>query len=263
MSNVKLAANIAFTDGIVNAMVVVQGTEADLPASNLITRDRYKICRATPSGGSADVFAVLEDDQSIGAIGIFGLNLTSSATARCQLIDSGDNVVWDSGTAAIFPAGAGYTLPKASRSAVWWADQNYTVAQIKITLTDTETYFDLARVAFGAAWSPDFNPGYENLMWSWKGTADYTRTQGGTGRAATTDAWRRVQWSLQHLTELQRNQIALYLQQAGQSMLLSQHPGEGGQLEYDNQMLCYLVDQQDLIPVYPGAWAANLIFEEI
>lgn len=261
--NVKLAANISFTDDIVNAMVVQQGYEDGMPPENLIKRDRYKICRATPNGGTINVFAVLETDQLIGAVGIFGLNLTSSATAQCELIDSGDTVVWDSSEAEIWPAGAGYTLPLKSRGAVWWADQNYTVAQIKITLNDSAEYFDMSRVAFGAQWSPTFNPDYESLQWSWQNTAEYTRTQGGTGRAATADAWRRMRWGFQHLTELQRNQLALYLQQAGNSMLISQHPGEGGQLEYDNQMLCHLIDWQDLIPTYPEAWSTMLTFEEI
>lgn len=260
--NVILAANISFSDDIVNAVVTLPGPVDGLPATNLINRDRYKICRVIPSGGEIDIYVVLEESQSVGAIGVFGLNLSSAATAQCRLI-SGSSEIWDSGVASIYPSGAGFTLPKMNRSLIWWADENYTIDQIWITLTDTEDYFDISRIAFGAKWSPEFNPEYEGVQWSWRNTAEYYRTQGSTGRASPRDAYRRVRWQMQHLSELQRNQLALYLQQAGQSMMISQHPGIGGQLEYENQMLCHLVDTQDLIPVYASAWATALTFEEV
>jgi len=264
VANVRLAANLSFTSGLVDTISSSPAAQAGLPADNLLNRDRYKTCRITPSSNSATLTCTLLADQSVGVVGLFGLNLTASATGRCRLLDASDTELWDSTTADLYPAGAGHTLPQANRGVIWWADQNYlTVRKIEITLTDTASYFDLARLAFGAVWSPVYNPGYSSIGWGWKNTAEYYRTQGGTGRASPRDAYRSMQWQLLHLSENDRNTLALYLQQAGQSMIISQHPEDGGQLEADNQMLCHLIDSQDLIPIYADAWGMSANFEEI
>lgn len=191
-SNYVEAATTALSS---NSEATTMGV-TQLADSHLVTR-----WRSSNVLTSVYIRADLGSALPIETVGLFGTNLSASATWRIKLgTTAGGTEVYDSGTVSALPLGA--SQPK---QAIGVLSQVYTARHVEVLLNDSGNangFIEAGILWIGDGWRPDINISYG---WS-QGYADESQTSRSRGGQTFVDVrskYRFQEFALEFMTEAQ------------------------------------------------------------
>jgi hypothetical protein len=203
-------------------------TSEALAVTNLQKPDRTAVWRAT--GTSASITATLSTDATIDSVALMTSNLSAAATWRIRVYDSGNSVIYDSGTILACPPDPfgtfdwgfaplgvnAFTFGLSAYSINWQASR---VLGRKVVIdisdpTNTSGYVEASRLVFGERWEPATNPDWgATLTWVEGGTQ--TRCEDGTLRSEAGAKWRKLSFSLGWMSPSDRSKFSEIVRQCG------------------------------------------------
>ena len=254
---------------------------ATLPVTNLQEPSRYKKARTT-STASQDILGTWSADRCLSSCTLYRHNLTKDATLRLQLYSGASqtgSVLYDSTAVAAHPSKALGDMdlvydPLATSVFTGW-DWAFTTLwfsalwcrSFRLTLADASNpagYFEAARLVLGRHLEPFYNMDY-GVELGWDEDTKLSRTDGGSLRSESTESFRRLKFSHNHLDDGSRARIVELTRVLGKrkDFFVSCYPGAGGAKERDHA----LVAKFSAIPtlIYPtlGEFSTQFNVEEI
>ena len=264
-------------------LTVTPAPVATLPATNMQTVDRGRVCRVL--GNSMRIRSSFAAGRFASGFALARHNLALTGTIRLRLYDGADQtgtVTYDSGAvaiASIIPWGVmipgvtpwggaypdGVNLPPIAT--LWFDTMPYRSLQVDITspgngATDA---LDVGRIFLGQAFVPEYNYNFGDPL-EWVDHSRHTRTAGGSLRTEETHAYRRVTISLDWLNLGEREFLAGEFERRmtkAVDLLLSMNPEATGRTKLEGTMICKRVNDIALRHTTPQSNALQLILEEI
>lgn len=253
---------------------------ATLPVTNLQETSRYKVARTT-SAASQDIKGDFTIDRLISCCVLYRHNLTTAGTLRLILYSGAGqtgSTMYDSTATLAHPIKAlgdlepGYSALGESVFTGWdWYFSTLWFAPVwarsfKLTLADAANpagYFQAARLVLGRHIEPFDTISYGVEM-GWEENTKQSRTDGGSLRSETTEAFRKLNFSLERLTDGERARIVELLRSMGKrkDFFVSAFPGQNGAKERDFSMLAKMSSLPLLIYPTFGLHAAQFQVEE-
>lgn len=237
------------------------------PVSNLQIPSRGRVWRTKLCDVSQEVkFTWGGTGYYLSFLCLMRHNLSTDATWRIQLYTTADwtgTEHYDSGTVAAYEGltlgeldwgidqlGAsvfdGYLGQKWSVHYIPPADLGTATLSGKITITDISNangYIEASRLFAGNGTELVYNP--SALEFAWEEDSKQLRSDGGSLRSDGTNAFRRLNLTIDNLDTTQRAALANTLRFAGRrkDLFISVFPQEGGQKESDYTLICRNVGQ--------------------
>ena len=252
-----------------------------LPVTNLQETSRYKVARTT-SAASQDIKGEWAANRCLSCCTLYRHNLTSTGTVRLQLYSGAaqsGSVLYDSGAVVAHPIKAlgdmdlVYDPLQTSVFTGWdwafttlWFDAIW-CRSFKLTLADASNpagYFQAARLVLGRHLEPLYNMSYGVEM-GWDENTKLSRTDGGSLRSESTENFRRIKFSLDHLTDGNRARVVELTRVLGKrkDFFVSCFPGANGAKERDHSMVAKFSNIPTLIHPIFGEYAAQFNVEEM
>lgn len=255
---------------------VLTATSEALPVSYTQRSGRAYVWR---SEGTSDqvILASLDRPKHLNAVVIYRHNLSSSATARIELLNKGI-VVRDTGLkpladliplglfrAGIDAWGATYNDKIPVTVSTFWFPTT-TVTGYRITLSDANSagYLQVGRVIAGLSFSPLINPSY-GLTLEWRETVQHRRTEGGSVRSIGEGLARYLSFDLDAMTEADRTKMTTELVKRGKSadVFISVYPEQGGVKEVEHAFLARRDTDYSHVHNSYKNWRGSMAFLEV
>lgn len=229
MPNLRIIYNNLADTSTISA----SSTSGSLVASNMLIEDKGTIHRST--GTSVTYTLTWATPQSIGGISLPATNLSATATITATLYS---DVACTSVLTSIGPVYAcpgatlelwNWALPLnanafafggASKSTVWFANQQGNVKGLKITLVDSLNTFgqiDCARIVCGEYWEPRHTVQNGSLSIELADMSTTERADSGTLLASRSIVYDKLRFDMSYLEETDRQQFMRFVRLTGKS----------------------------------------------
>lgn len=251
--NLKMIADNAANRATLTAAPIATG----MAVSSMLSDTKSKVCRA--AGTSLSVSMTWPSAERIGGVHLPWCNLSPTATMRVRGFSdvAGTAPVFDTGAVLACPwpamkllggwtpttAASAYDYGGGSHARSWFA--NASVRRIDVDLVDVanlQGYIEVSRIFAGESWSPAWNADY-NPSLSASGTGTSFRDGAGGRRSTRGTKFRKLSFTLSHLTEADRATMWAVLLANGTEIpfMFSLYPNDVSPArERDHQIYCGL-----------------------
>ncbi len=277
MSNIRMLVVNDFDD----ASVALKSGAAvsTLPASNLQIYNNSRIFRVT---GSQFVLAGnFADIRLISAFVLWRHNFTAAAQWRLELFANADQtgaVVFDTGMLnampqIVFGDWDWRIQPVVSSALDSWATK-YTqhwfvptfARSYRITVSDVLNpagQLDMTRIYMGRHYVPSVNFSYGS-QFAFGSAESQVRTDDGGLFSRASEAWRKVNFALEHLSEADRPGFIAALRHVrlNRDWFVSLYPESGGQKEIEHSFACKFTSLPGVTSVAYDRYSTSIALEE-
>lgn len=277
MPNIRI---ITPNDGDSATLSVSPAVVSTLREQNLQSVERARIMRTT-STAAQTILGTWSGAKVISAVALTRHNLTSSATWRLKLYSDSawTSLVYDSGEViAVMPKALGdleWGVDELGASlfsdwdhafSVMWIDP-VTAGSFRLILTDASNpdgYFQASRLFIGRYLEPSLPFTYGTIECAWVDDSTQERTDGGTLRTDESEPYRRMSWSLDWLSVVDRPRFMEWARRDGKrsDVFVSAYPEQANALERDHSMAAKLIEAPRISQNYPDNFAADFVVEE-
>jgi hypothetical protein len=259
MANFRIITSNYSDNAVLGVSPAAVGT---LPVTNLQDQTRARLWRSANISDQT----ITGDFNSICNVSAFALirpNLTDAATLRLR--------IWDA------PGQTGsllYDSTTVTFSAIGWASAFATLffnavigaKSFSIVISDPSNpsgYMQASRLFLGLHFEPITNISY-GLRLAWEEASKQLRTDGGTLRTDSFQAYRRWSFRLGFLNETERTQLLEAMRVIGlrRDTFISCFPGVGGDKERDYAGQVKIVQIPDFTNDRFANYSTELVFEE-
>jgi len=217
----------------------------ELPASNVGLQGRTRVARTTDTNEMA--FTIdFGSANTVNSAALVRHNLTSAATWRVRLYSAanlGGTLVYDSGSVSAL-SGADSFVEDNQYSYMWFTGVTAMSALVSLNNSgNPDGYLQLARIVLGEYITATVNASF-GAEFGWDEDTRQTRTTGGSLRSDDLATYRTLKCDLRELTEAERDawQAGSFYVGKRRDFLVSLYPGDSGNRERDNTVLCKFID---------------------